>query len=85
MDGRRNCDKIREIYITSGLTYEKMSEITGIKHNTIACWCTGRRNPPDHTLKFVRAKINSYLKERKEEQQAEEGEENEQNGIVRNT
>lgn len=79
---KRNCDKIREIYVRNGLTYKKMSEITGIRQNTIACWVTGRRNPPDYTLKFVRAKINSYLKERKEEQQAGEGEENEQDGTV---
>ncbi|MCM1223041.1 MAG: helix-turn-helix domain-containing protein [Lachnospiraceae bacterium] len=63
---KRNCDKIREIYIRNGLTYKKMSEITGIRQNTIACWVTGRRNPPDHTVEFVRAKVNCYIRNKRE-------------------
>lgn len=56
----KNWEIIRQIYIMSGLTQKQLSQITGIKMNTIACWVAGRRNPPDYTVDLFRAKIAQY-------------------------
>ncbi|MEE5992304.1 MAG: helix-turn-helix transcriptional regulator [Oscillospiraceae bacterium] len=53
-----NAQKIRRIYQESGLTYDEMSEITKIKRNTLACWISLRRNPPNHALELIKMKMN---------------------------
>ncbi len=60
MNDKKNCEKVRQIYIMSGLTYEKLSKLTGISQNTLACWITGRRNPPDYVVDLIRAKIKQH-------------------------
>ena len=62
----KNCEKIRLLYVMSGLTQKQLSQITGIKMNTIMCWVSGRRNPPDHVVEWFRSKIAQYKQSNEE-------------------
>jgi transcriptional regulator with XRE-family HTH domain len=59
-------NEIRKLYLKSGLTYDELAEITGIKRNTIASWIIGRRTPPEYTIAFVREKVEKELETRKQ-------------------
>lgn len=58
---KRNSDRVREIYERSGLTYDELSALTGIKPNTLACYLSGRRNPNDIVVSVIEEKVNSFL------------------------
>lgn len=53
--------RIKSVYKRSGLTYNKLSELTGIPRNTIACYITGRRTPSDIVTTYIEDKVESYL------------------------
>ena len=57
-----NAMKVRILWAKSGLTYEQLARLTGIKINTLANWITERKNPPDYVVEFIRMKINDYKK-----------------------
>lgn len=74
MNEKKNSEKVRQLYIMSGLTYEELSKLTGIRQNTLACWITGRRNPPDYVVDLIRAKINQYKQSIEERENKGKGE-----------
>ena len=61
----KNSKKIRKIYERAkkkgNLTYETLAALLGVKENTLACWITGRRNPPDYVVQSIEQKVNDYL------------------------
>lgn len=57
---QNNSKRVRELYLASGLSYSKLSDVTGIKRNTLANWIMGRRNPPDYVVEFIEKKITEY-------------------------
>jgi DNA-binding transcriptional regulator YiaG len=59
-------NEIREIYLKSGLTYDEIAEITGIKRNTVASWIMGRRTPPEYIVAFVKEKVEKTLENKKQ-------------------
>lgn len=56
-DKKPNSQKIRTLYKESNFTYKELSEITGVKYQTIASWIMGRRNPPDYVYDIIETKI----------------------------
>ena len=57
----KNSSKVKQIYEMSGLTYEQLSGLTRISENTLACWITGRRNPPDYVVSYLLQKVENFL------------------------
>lgn len=64
MNDMKNSERVRQMYVMSGLTYAQLSELTDIKQNTLACWITGRRNPPDYVVEFIRDKLKEHEEKR---------------------
>ena len=62
MEDRKNCKRVRDAYVRSGLSYQELAELTGLKENSLACWITGRRNPTDVVANFIEEKVSNYLK-----------------------
>lgn len=62
MKEKKNCDRVREAYIRSGLSYPKLAKLIGVKENSLACWITGRRNPTDVVTNLIEEKVSNYLK-----------------------
>ena len=58
----QNCAKIKELKKQAKLTYQELSELTGIKINTLTCYVTGKRSPSDVITNMIVDKINTYLK-----------------------
>ena len=58
---RTASEEIREIWASSGMTYKEISKITGIKENSLACWITGRRNPPEYVVEYLRLKLKTAV------------------------
>ena len=59
-DNSANAQTIRDLYKESGLSYEELSVLTGIKKNTLAQWITLRKSPPDYCVEFVRERVRKY-------------------------
>lgn len=62
MEDRKNCERVRDAYVRSGLSYQEIAELTGLKENSLACWITGRRNPTDFVANYIEEKVSNYLK-----------------------
>lgn len=58
---------IREIYLESGMSYNEMAEITGLKYNTLANYLTGRRKPSKLVIDMVRKKMKRAMKRKNKE------------------
>lgn len=57
-----NKQRVREAYQQSGLTYDELAELTGLKRNSLACWITGRRNPNNVITNLIEEKVSTFLK-----------------------
>jgi len=57
MTNQTSSEMIREIWASSGLSYCELSKIVGIAENTLACWISGRRNPPHYVVEYVKMKL----------------------------
>lgn len=55
------CNRIRQAYVSSRLSYSELAKLTGIKRNTLACWITGRRTPPEVIVHMIEEKVSVYL------------------------
>lgn len=53
---------MKELYKKSGLTYDELARLTGIKRNTLACYLTGKRQPSDIVTERITEKVTAYLK-----------------------
>lgn len=55
--------ELRELYTSSKMSYDELSELTGIKSNTIYRWLTdSSRTPPEYIIKYIRMCIEDYYK-----------------------
>ncbi len=54
-------NRIRQAYMNSGLSYSELAKLTGIKRNTLACWITGRRTPPEVIVRMIEEKVSVHL------------------------
>lgn len=52
---------IRELWEKSGLSYQELSKITGIKLNTMSCYILGKRVPTEAGLIAIKAKVENYF------------------------
>ena len=52
---------IRELWEKSGLSYQELSKITGIKLNTMSCYILGKRVPTEAGLITIKAKVENYF------------------------
>lgn len=60
----KNNERIRKAYEKAkeyGMTYQKLAVLTGVKINTLTCWLTGKRNPPDHVVNLIEEKVSVFL------------------------
>ncbi len=56
-----NTERVRAAYLSSGLTYDELAELTQVKRNSLACWITGRRTPNDSITAMIEEKVTSYI------------------------
>ncbi len=57
----KNCERVKNAYIKSGLTYVELSELTGIKKNTLLCYTMGRRVPSDLIVAAIEEKVSAFV------------------------
>lgn len=57
MSNQTSSEMIREIWASSGMSYCELSKLTNITENTLACWISGRRNPPLYVVDYVKMKL----------------------------
>ena len=52
---------VRELWEQSGLSYQELSKITGIKLNTMSCYILGKRVPTEAGLNDIKKKVENYF------------------------
>lgn len=57
----KNCERVKNAYIKSGLTYAELAELTGFKKNTLLCYTMGRRTPSDLVVATIEEKVSSFV------------------------
>lgn len=57
----KNSERVKRAYEKSGLTYDALARLVGVKRNSLACWITGRRNPSDIVASLIEEKVSVYL------------------------
>lgn len=57
----KNSERVKIAYEKSGLTYDALAKLIGVKRNSLACWITGRRNPSDIITSLIEEKVSVYL------------------------
>lgn len=57
----KNSERVKQAYEKSGLTYDALAKLTGVKRNSLACWIIGRRNPSDIVTNLIEEKVSVYL------------------------
>lgn len=53
-------NKVRDLYLSTGLSYAEIAKITNIKYNTISVWITGKRKVPTYKYNYMVYAINNY-------------------------
>lgn len=61
MGEKKNSERIRKAYEECGLTYKSLASLTGLKVNSLACWITARRNPPDYVADMIVEKVRNFM------------------------
>lgn len=61
MDSETKHEALRKAYERSGMSYKKLADFLGLRENTLACWLTNKRTPPEYTVVMIVEKIENYL------------------------
>lgn len=62
--------RLRKAYKKSGMKYDELAVLLGVKRNTLANWLSpsARRVPPEYVVGMIEKKVNDFLKSKKKKE-----------------